>query len=408
MRALLVVALGVVAANVDDRIGDILDRRLSSPQDLCPSSAHGGSFIGLVVDDVYTVRAPQDGSPERWELVDETTVTEDKRVANSFCGVYLQVLPDDGDDYNSVFGPKSFVWTAVEFKLRVPEKGTYTLFARWSGGDVVGGGDSFYVLVADAAGNVVEGAPTWKEKKVPIDETPGAFSGCCYDTSTHACPCSTELEVDGKQACEDAEGYWVATADAVKWGATCVAGEGLMEPMAPLWYEFAGQEYGNVMDFDSEPWDATCEAQGTGTADSGRDEATWELEAGTYTMKFYPREDGTALDAIYVAPFGASPPEGLVLAEGQSSTCPKSASSSSSSSSGGARAWSVLGSVVLVVALVVLVGLAVSHPRVRAKFVGLVNRAPADAPGSPTYFEMSTDGGGERGEAFIVQDAGVV
>ena len=52
MRALLVVALGVVAANVDDRIGDILDRRLSSPQDLCPSSAHGGSFIGLVVDDV--------------------------------------------------------------------------------------------------------------------------------------------------------------------------------------------------------------------------------------------------------------------------------------------------------------------------------------------------------------------
>ena len=121
-----------------------------------------------------------------------------------------------------------------------------------------------------------------------------------------------------------------------------------------------------------------------------------------------PGEDGTALDAIYVAPFGASPPEGLVLAEGQSSTCPKSASSSSSSSSGGTRAWSVLGSVVLVVALVVLVGLAVSHPRVRAKFVGLVNRAPADAPGSPTYFEMSTDGGGERGEAFIVQDAGVV
>ena len=65
---------------------------------------------------------------------------------------------------------------------------------------------------------------------------------------------------------------------------------------APLWYLFAGQEYGNVMgapraqplapghgplttvlratspaDFDSEPWDMTCEAAGIGTADSGKD-----------------------------------------------------------------------------------------------------------------------------------------
>ena len=48
-----------------------------------------------------------------------------------------------------------------------------------------------------------------------------------------------------------------------------------------LWYEFANQSYGSVMDFDSEPWGATCEVQGTGTVDSGRDEATRPLQKGT-------------------------------------------------------------------------------------------------------------------------------
>ena len=59
------------------------------------------------------------------------------------------------------------------------------------------------------------------------------------------------------------------------------------------------------MDFDSEPWDATCEAEGVGTADSGTDIASWELEAGDYTLSFYPREDGTCFDAFYlVGPSG--------------------------------------------------------------------------------------------------------
>ena len=137
---------------------------------LCPSAAHGGSFIGLVADEVYTVRAPLDGSPERWEVVKADAVTGDKLVANSFCGVYLQVLPDDGDDYNDVYGAQSFVWTALEFELRVEAAAAYTLFARWSGGDTVGGGDSFYVVLADADGNLVEGAPKPLKEAVPKDE----------------------------------------------------------------------------------------------------------------------------------------------------------------------------------------------------------------------------------------------
>ena len=38
-------------------------------------------------------------------------------------------------------------------------------------------------------------------------------------------------------------------------------------------------------------------------------------------LKFYPREDGTALDAIYLAPFNARNPDSVVLAPGESSIC---------------------------------------------------------------------------------------
>lgn len=374
----------------------------SSSAVLCPAAAHGGSFLGLIADEVFTVRAPLDGSPERWEVVDESELRAggkaSKVVANSFCGVYAQVLPDDGDDYKNVYGASSFVWTALEFRLRVPAEDTYTLFARWSGGDTVGGGDSFYVLVEDEHGDIVEGLPTWKETKVPIGETPGAFSGCCYDTTTHACPCSTSSVADGKAECNSTAGYWIDTAKATQWGATCVAGEGQLEPSAPLWYEFAGQEYGDVMDFDSEPWDATCEAQGTGTADSGRDEATWNLKKGEYVLKFYPREDGTAIDAIYVAPFGANPPNGLVLTKGQSSTCddPSSSSSSSGSSSRVVWVWVV---VAIVFIVVVVLTIAAANSKVRARITAdlmALRGSRADVPMSPTYVEMDA-----REEAFI-------
>ena len=283
---------------------------------LCPSDAQGGAFVGLASDPgVFVVNPPKDGGPERWVLVDAAGTSDEKRVANSFTGQYMQVLPDDGDDYNRVNSEASFVWTSLEVSVRVKVAGAFSLFVRWSGGDTVGGGDSFYVALADAkSGAFVRGSPTWREAKVGIHEVPGQFAGCCYSMTTHACPCSAD---DTMAECGAGGGYWLEAKDAGSRGVTCDVGPGDMESMAPLWYEFAGQAYGNVMDFDSEPWDATCEAEGSGTHDSGHDEATWVLAKGDYVLKFFPREDGTAIDAVYLAPFGAPPPTGL-----RPSSCP--------------------------------------------------------------------------------------
>lgn len=75
--------------------------------------------------------------------------------------------------------------------------------------------------------------------------------------------------------------------------------------------------------FNSQPWDATCEAEGSNTADSGHDFPSWELPSGDYELRFYAREDGTALDAIYVAgPKAAAPGISQSYHQGESTLCP--------------------------------------------------------------------------------------
>ena len=93
---------------------------------------------------------------------------------------------------------------------------------------------------------------------------------------------------------------------------------------APEWYLYAGQEAGDVMDFDSEPWDVTCEADGSNTIDSGHDFPSWRiLEHGDYELRVYAREDGTALDGIYVAgpPSGQAPIVSRRYVKGDSTIC---------------------------------------------------------------------------------------
>ena len=80
----------------------------------------------------------------------------------------------------------------------------------------------------------VRGVPTWRDQKVGIGDTPGMFSGCCYSMTTHACPCYTEDAATAEAACTADEGYWQTTADAVGFGATCVAGEGNRSPLVYL------------------------------------------------------------------------------------------------------------------------------------------------------------------------------
>jgi len=90
----------------------------------------------------------------------------------------------------------------------------------------------------------------------------------------------------------------------------------------PEWYLYAGQEAGDVMDFDSEPWDVTCEAEGSNTIDSGHDFPSWVLGHGDYELRIYAREDGTALDGIYLAgPSGRAPTVSRRYARGDSTVC---------------------------------------------------------------------------------------
>ena len=154
---------------------------------------------------------------------------------------------------------------------------------------------------------------------------------------THACPCY-EKEEDAAVCTYFSEkdntthSLWQPRASASKFGAKCPVGAGAMTVIsAPKWYLFAGQEKGNVEDFDAEPWDATCEAEGDNTADSGRDFATWDLSAGRdYDLNVFVREDGTALDAIYIAgPGGEAPNYMKRYTYGDSTICLPSKKSSS-------------------------------------------------------------------------------
>ena len=97
---------------------------------LCPSANHGGAFIGMASDtSSYTVTPAQDGrddvavrrdtnsyyvkvklNPAQvWTLVDEAKPPPGGAVVHSFTGKYLQVLPDNGDNYNEVHSYESFV-----------------------------------------------------------------------------------------------------------------------------------------------------------------------------------------------------------------------------------------------------------------------------------------------------------
>ena len=79
------------------------------------------------------------------------------------------MLPDDGDDYNKVTGVESFTMTKLSVTFRTAAAGPHSLFARWSGGDTVGGGDSMQAAARqyrNAARRTLLG--TWPSR------TPGA------------------------------------------------------------------------------------------------------------------------------------------------------------------------------------------------------------------------------------------
>lgn len=291
-----------------------------------------GGFIGLASDGAYTLRLPADapGNPEKWMRVRNSG--SDPRGAHvpamgtyvtpingSFTGEYVQVLPDDRSQYKDIYGIGSFSMTGLDFELKVTAAGLHTLFLRWTGGDAVGGGDSLYVVMRDAQTDaLIPGRSTFKKKLVPVDKAPG-IAGCCYDHVTHQCHCFNSEQPTPDQVAGATCKVWVPALRAKNYGIMCEAGNGEMVAVTdPKWYLYAGQDSGNVMDFDSEPWDATCEAEGIGTRDTGLDFAAWDLLEGSYRLVIYPREDGTALDAFYLAGPETPPPTGLRLSAGDS------------------------------------------------------------------------------------------
>jgi len=272
--------------------------------------------------------AERDPSPQQWSLTGEGDRGDGP--VNSIGGSFLQVLPDTGRRYPGNHG--SHITSADEldgdspylsFWIRVEKEraGWHTLFVRWTGGDDIGGGDSFYVVMKNKDGSVVTGQRTLKPAVVPIDSESESYVGCCYDETTHACPCYHEIPDEDTCPLMD----FISKERAVFWKKDCSVGKGAMDIIDhPEWYLYSGQEDGNVMDFKDEPWDATCEANGSSTADSGHDYPEWNLAKGEYELRIYAREDGTALDGIYLAgPDGVAPSITHEYAPGDSTLCKK-------------------------------------------------------------------------------------
>jgi len=266
------------------------------------------------------------GPPQQWVLTDKGSTGP----KNSYGGRYLQVLPDIGRTYPSGHGKHLKSVNDLEgespylsFRLRVEKggEGWHTLFARWTGGDDFGGGDSFYVVMKQK-GNIIPGQRTVKPSVVPIDSGVITFAGCCYNELTHACPC--HHFIPDENTCPERD--FLPVERAVRYDKQCVVGEGMMDIVkAPQWYLFSGQEDATAMDFEEEPWDTTCEANGSNTADSGHDFPSWNLEKGDYELRVYAREDGTAFDGIYIAgPDGVAPGITHTYNTGDSTLCPRS------------------------------------------------------------------------------------
>lgn len=249
---------------------------------LCPSK--GGTISGLGSDEKHIVRLPADAptNQEKWML------TNDSKIKGSFTGEYLQVLPDDRDEYNDIYGQGSFTMTGLDFAFTVEKTGVHTLFLRWAGGDMGGGSDSLYAVVRrDDTDAIVPGPDMFKPKRIGIADNPGQYLGERHISQHSACialpdytlsprrlllpPRDTRVPLlHARHEAGELRGRrrllgehtrtrymlprprlrkWPALASsqaeaagAKRWGATCIAPKGEMEAVRkPLWYLFAGQ-----------------------------------------------------------------------------------------------------------------------------------------------------------------------
>ena len=224
LLAVIMIILIIVVVDVD---GSSTTDSNSNSKELCVDDH--GVFIGLATDeDAYTsisgsVGTEVDSIPQSWIL---TSTTDGDGPKNSYDGQFLQVLPDSGRTYptskstggsgsgggghghgghdaltdpNSLEGDSPYV--SFQFKVTKDKKGNnggggegiHTLFIRWTGGDTVGGGDSFFVVLYKLPKNkrkskeLIHGQQTVKPAVVPIDAGMSKYAGCCYDMVRFLC-----------------------------------------------------------------------------------------------------------------------------------------------------------------------------------------------------------------------------
>ena len=218
LLAVIMIILIIVVVDVDGS-STTDSKSNSNSKELCVDDH--GVFIGLATDeDAYTsisgsVGTEVDSIPQSWIL---TSTTDGDGPKNSYDGQFLQVLPDSGRTYptsksaggsgggghghgghdaltdpNSLEGDSPYV--SFQFKVTKDKKGNnagggegiHTLFIRWTGGDTVGGGDSFFVVLYKLPKNkkkskeLIHGQQTVKPAVVPIDAGMSKYAGCCYD-----------------------------------------------------------------------------------------------------------------------------------------------------------------------------------------------------------------------------------
>lgn len=355
-------------------------------QPLCADKS--GAFLGLAIDEEsYDSVGGQEGEPRsmnHWhrpasEVDPNDTIptpaqkwilTEEKSDGpkNSIGGKYLQVLPASHRTYPSGHGmdhgkhimslgdiDKESPYLSFQLRVKKGGEGWHSLFVRWTGGEssewkgeghhhdhgrgdgrdggkdggdskrdgwdgMRPGGCSFYVVMKNKD-KIVPGERTIKPAVEPIDSKINTYAGCCFDRHTHVCSCEHVKPDEDK--CPDWS--FLETERAAQWGKECPVGQGVMDLIsAPQWYLFSGKEDTHVMDFADEPWDTTCEADGSYTHhDSGHDFPSWYLDEGDYDLRVYARQDGTALDGIYVAgPDSDAPGITDKYSAGDSTLCP--------------------------------------------------------------------------------------
>ena len=216
----------------------------------------GRRIIGLAADKAYRVRLPAD-APENPET------GGGRRGQDHQAGQLVHRLVRAGParrrlSYNEIYGAGSFGRIpGLDLPLRRRNRAAHALAAPDRRHIHRRRRLAVRVMRDGATDALITGAPPAAGARRP-QQNPGQFAGCCYTMVTHAARASRRSPPRSGRT----DVRVLDRVDLTAAAASCALPDG--EPPSPR--RRAGtctrQKAGNVMDFASEPWDATCEAEG--------------------------------------------------------------------------------------------------------------------------------------------------